>query len=89
MRRLRRESLNQPVLLLVEDLHWSDSETQAWLHLVSDRVAPPPPVGRLPARVPTRLGEQNLLQPTAALRSAAARSRRCMNASTPCTPKKC
>ena len=41
MRRLRRESLNQPVLLLVEDLHWSDSETQAWLHPVSDRVVTP------------------------------------------------
>jgi len=34
-----RESLNQPVLLLLEDLHWLDSETQAWLHLFSDRVA--------------------------------------------------
>jgi predicted ATPase len=38
-RLLLRESLNQPVLLLVEDLHWLDSETYAWLHLVSDRVA--------------------------------------------------
>ena len=38
-RLLLRESLNQPVLLLVEDLHWLDSETQAWLHLFSDRVA--------------------------------------------------
>jgi predicted ATPase len=36
---LLRESLNQPVLLLVEDLHWLDSETHAWLHLFSDRVA--------------------------------------------------
>jgi predicted ATPase len=38
-RLLLRESLNQPVLLLVEDLHWLDSETQAWLTLFSDRVA--------------------------------------------------
>jgi predicted ATPase/class 3 adenylate cyclase len=38
-RLLLRESLNQPVLLLVEDLHWLDSETQAWLSLFSDRVA--------------------------------------------------
>jgi predicted ATPase len=38
-RLLLRESLNQPVLLLVEDLHWLDSETQAWLQLFSDRVA--------------------------------------------------
>jgi predicted ATPase/class 3 adenylate cyclase len=39
MRLLLRESLNQPVLLLVEDLHWLDSETHAWLTLFSDRVA--------------------------------------------------
>jgi predicted ATPase/class 3 adenylate cyclase len=39
-RLLLRESLNQPVLLLVEDLHWLDSETHAWLTLFSDRVAP-------------------------------------------------
>src|SRR5262245_664456 len=38
-RLLLRESLNQPVLLLVEDLHWLDSETQAWLTLFSERVA--------------------------------------------------
>ena len=38
-RLLRRESLNQPVLLLLEDLHWLDSETQTWLTLFSERVA--------------------------------------------------
>jgi predicted ATPase/class 3 adenylate cyclase len=38
-RLLLRESLNQPVLLLVEDLHWLDSETHAWLQLFSERVA--------------------------------------------------
>jgi class 3 adenylate cyclase/predicted ATPase len=38
-RLLLRESLNQPVLLLVEDLHWLDSETHAWLELFSERVA--------------------------------------------------
>jgi predicted ATPase/class 3 adenylate cyclase len=38
-RLLLRESLNQPVLMLVEDLHWLDSETQAWLTLFSERVA--------------------------------------------------
>jgi predicted ATPase/class 3 adenylate cyclase len=35
---LLRESLNQPLLLLVEDLHWLDSETDAWLRLLSERV---------------------------------------------------
>jgi class 3 adenylate cyclase len=38
-RLLLRESLNRPVLLLVEDLHWLDSETQTWLNLFSDRIA--------------------------------------------------
>jgi class 3 adenylate cyclase len=33
-RLLLRESQVQPVLLVVEDLHWVDSETQAWLDLV-------------------------------------------------------
>jgi predicted ATPase/class 3 adenylate cyclase len=37
-RLLLRESLNQPVLLLVEDLHWLDSETHAWLQFFSDRL---------------------------------------------------
>jgi predicted ATPase/class 3 adenylate cyclase len=38
-RLLLRESPNQSVLLLLEDLHWLDSETQAWLSLFSERVA--------------------------------------------------
>jgi predicted ATPase len=38
-RLLVRESLNQPVLLLMEDLHWLDRETQAWLDLLSEEVA--------------------------------------------------
>jgi class 3 adenylate cyclase/tetratricopeptide (TPR) repeat protein len=33
-RLLVRESQMQPVLLVVEDLHWIDSETQAWLDLL-------------------------------------------------------
>jgi predicted ATPase len=36
---LLRESLHQPLLLLIEDLHWLDSETDAWLHLLSERLA--------------------------------------------------
>src|SRR5262245_56740535 len=35
-RLLVRESQVQPVLLVVEDLHWIDSETQAWLDLLVD-----------------------------------------------------
>ena len=33
-----RESQVQPVLLVVEDLHWIDSETQAWLDLLVESV---------------------------------------------------
>ena len=33
-RLLLRESQVQPVLLVVEDLHWIDAETQAWLDLL-------------------------------------------------------
>src|SRR5713101_851596 len=38
-RLLVRESLNQPLVLIFEDLHWLDSETQAFLTLVSESVA--------------------------------------------------
>ena len=36
---LFRESLNQPLLLLFEDLHWIDSETQGVLDALSESVA--------------------------------------------------
>src|SRR5262249_8124475 len=32
-------SLNQPVLLVFEDLHWIDEETQAFLNLLVDSIA--------------------------------------------------
>ncbi len=38
-RLLVRESLNQPLILIFEDLHWLDNETQAFLSLLSDSVA--------------------------------------------------
>ncbi len=38
-RLLVRESLNQPLLLIFEDLHWLDNETQAFLLLLSESVA--------------------------------------------------
>ena len=33
------ESLNQPLILIFEDLHWLDSETQAFLEVLSEGVA--------------------------------------------------
>jgi predicted ATPase/class 3 adenylate cyclase len=38
-RLLVRESLNQPLLLIFEDLHWLDNETQVFLDLLSESVA--------------------------------------------------
>ena len=34
-----RESLNQPLIVVFEDLHWIDSETQALLNLLADSIA--------------------------------------------------
>jgi class 3 adenylate cyclase/tetratricopeptide (TPR) repeat protein len=36
---LLRESLNQPLMVIFEDLHWIDEETQAFLNLFADSVA--------------------------------------------------
>jgi class 3 adenylate cyclase/predicted ATPase len=38
-RLLIRESLNQPLLLVFEDLHWLDNETQAFLSLIGESIA--------------------------------------------------
>jgi len=38
-RLLLRESQNQPMLLLFEDLHWIDGETQAFLDILSESLA--------------------------------------------------
>ncbi len=38
-RLLLRESLNQPVLLVFEDLQWMDAETQAFLSFLSESIA--------------------------------------------------
>ena len=66
-RLLLRESQEQPLLLVFEDLHWIDTETQALLDslvesLPTARLLP----GQLPARVPARLGQQDVLHATAA-----------------------
>ena len=34
-----RESLNQPLIVIFEDLHWVDAETQALLDLLADAIA--------------------------------------------------
>jgi class 3 adenylate cyclase/tetratricopeptide (TPR) repeat protein len=36
---LVRESLNQPLILIFEDLHWIDEESQAFLNLLADSIA--------------------------------------------------
>ncbi|MGC1679286.1 MAG: adenylate/guanylate cyclase domain-containing protein [Candidatus Binataceae bacterium] len=36
---LVRESLNQPLMLIFEDLHWIDEETQGLLNLLADSIA--------------------------------------------------
>jgi len=33
-----RESLNQPLMIIFEDLHWIDDETQAFLNLLADSI---------------------------------------------------
>jgi class 3 adenylate cyclase len=35
---LLRESLNQPLIVVFEDLHWMDSESQAFLNLLADSI---------------------------------------------------
>src|SRR5262249_37015953 len=35
---LLRESLNQPLIVIFEDLHWIDEETQAFLNLLGDSI---------------------------------------------------
>jgi class 3 adenylate cyclase/ribosomal protein L40E len=37
-RLLLRESLNQPLMVVFEDLHWIDDETQAFLNLLADSI---------------------------------------------------
>ena len=66
----------QPLLLVCEDLHWIDTETQALLDSLVESLpdGPAPAAGQLPPGVPARLGQQDLLHATAA-RPPAARER--------------
>ena len=76
-RLLLRESQVQPLLLVFENLHWIDAETQAFLDSLVESLPdrPPAPPGQLPPRVPARLGQQDLLHPAPA-RPAAPGERR-------------
>ena len=51
---LLRESLNQPLVVIFEDLHWIDNETQSFLNLLAEinRHGARPAAGQLSARVP-------------------------------------
>ena len=71
-----RESQVQPVILVFEDLHWIDSETQSFLDSLIDSFAHcvASPSRQLSSRIPAWLGQQDLLSPVAD-RSAAARER--------------
>ena len=58
-----RESLNQPLVVIFEDLHWIDEQTQALLDLLADSIGncTPPAAGELSPRVPPSVGQQELL----------------------------
>ena len=76
-RLLFRESQVQPLLVLFEDLHWIDAETQALLDSLVESLPTDlhPAPRQLPARVPARLEREDLLCP-AADRSVATRELR-------------
>ena len=65
---LLRQSQVQPLLLVCEDLHWLDTETQALLESRGESLptARLLLLGELPAGLPAWLGEQDLLHATAA-----------------------
>ena len=65
VRVLLREALQRPLLLIFEDLHWIDNETQAVLDSLVESLASARILllANLSARVPAWLGGQDLLQP--------------------------
>jgi len=57
----------QPLLLVCEDLHWIDTETQAVLDSLVESLPPPAPAARqLPPEYHNGMGQQDLLHATAA-----------------------
>ena len=71
-RLLLRESQVQPLLVVFEDLHWVDGETQALLDSLVEslRLRAPAAAGQLPPRVRAPLGQQDGLLPAAARQPA-------------------
>ncbi len=60
-----RESLNQPLILIFEDLHWIDRETQGFLDVLSESVASAKLLllDQLPARVSATSGGRRRITP--------------------------
>ena len=65
---LLRESLNQPLMVIFEDLHWIDEETQEFLNLLADSIGTgeDPAAGELPSRILASVEQQDLLHAVAA-----------------------
>ena len=65
---LLRESLNQPLIVIFEDLHWIDDESQEFLNLLADSIGTRenPAAGELSARVLASVEQQDLLHPAPA-----------------------
>ena len=65
---LLRESINQPLMVIFEDLHWIDEETQALLNLLADSIgtAKLPAAGELSSRVLASVEQQDLLHAASA-----------------------
>ena len=63
-----RESLNQPLMVIFEDLHWIDEQTQELLNLLADSIgtAKIPAAGELSSRVLASVEQQDLLHAAAA-----------------------
>ena len=63
-----RESGRSLLIVLFEDLHWIDSETQAMLESLVESLptSTAAPAGELSSGIPAWLGKQDLLHPTAA-----------------------
>ena len=84
-RLLLRESQVQPLLVIFEDLHWIDTETQALLDGLMESLpdGPRPAPRQLPARVPARLGRAR--PTTSSCGSTRCRPRAPQSCSRPCS----